>query len=156
MSSCIRTRKGTELTKFNKFEFYYNNPFKQERFSFLFTQSDTFYYKKYSKNGDSLYFSLLPYGQRIHINNFVSRLDSLTLTGYGQKDSEQGVFFTYLDFGNERHELSITRIILPEEFKIFNAWLRNKLDSLPFTYIKNEIQFHYDNGKQNLNKGSSN
>lgn len=141
---CFRIRKGKALTQFKKFEYTYKNQYRQEHFSFLFTESDSFYFKKYDRQGDSLYVSILPIEQRFQINNFLTGFDTLLTHVDYQPNSDQGIFGIFLDFGNETQETTFPRIHGSEAFTSFNNWLKTIKDSLRFTLIKNEIPFHFE------------
>ena len=142
LASC-RFRTGAELTKFNKFEFSYRNPSTSKYFSLLFTQSDTIFLKKYEPNNqDSLFFSVLPAGQRFHIDDFVTRLDSLDLGPLNDLNLRLGWFIIYLDFGIERQKIGIPDLHPSAEVKKFTEWVNKMMDSLSFVFSNKKLTFN--------------
>lgn len=133
------------MTKFRRFEITCRNFAKAEYFSVLFTQSDTFYIKKYSSsNIDTLYFSDLPNYSRTEIDRFVRTINHTPLDSMMDFKSMSDAFFYYLDYGNEEHTIHLQSEKPPKAFSRFNNWINRIRDSLHFTMINNDIKFKED------------
>jgi hypothetical protein len=140
-----RFRTGDELTKFNKFEFSYINPDSAKYFSFLFTQANMIFIKKYAvDNNDSTFYANLLSSERDHIDGFVKVSDMLPNDSLEDFNHSEVRFYIYLNYVNEKHSVYIHSLNPPKAFNNFNHWVNQVRDSLKFVFIDTTIRFEED------------
>jgi hypothetical protein len=144
---CIQPRKGDELTKFKSFQYSYQNSSTLKYFSVMFTQSDTFFLKRYSlTNHDTLSYSLLSFTVRDKINAFVKKINSFISFSDSLNDLKDGperIVFE-LSFINETSSIYCQSFHPPltiVEFKNFIDSLKNHSTFIPIDTV---IQFRED------------
>lgn len=150
LTGCSPFRKGNELTKFKNFQFTFEDPSNSKYFSVLFSQTDTFFLKRYShSNIDTLYYSILPDSGRSIINIFVIKINSLafdSLKFHPLEDfnSDKVKAFLYFDYPNGYTDINIHSLHPPIAFKKFDNWVNKIIENSQFNFADTSINFKED------------
>jgi len=150
LSSCSPFRKDNALTQFKRFEFSFRDPATSKYFSILFSQSDTFFLKKYSHfNNDTLFYSTLPDSGRSIINTFVININSLAFHPSKPDSIEdfnpnKATFALYIDYFDENQRVRFHSLHLPTAFKEFKNWVNLIIDNSKFQVADTIINFNED------------
>ena len=150
ITGCSPFRKGGELTKFKNFQFSFEDPSNSKYFSVLFSQTDTFFLKRYShSNNDTLYYSILPDSGRSIINIFSIKINSLafdSLRSHPLEDfnSNKARTLLYFDYPNGYTNINIHSLHPPIVFKNFNDWINRIIENLHFNFADTSINFKED------------
>ena len=159
LSSCSPFRKGNDLTQFQRFEFSFRDPTTSKYFSVLFSQSDTFFLKKYShSNKDTLFFSTLPDSGRSIINTFLININSsafhpLKPDSIEDFNPNSARFALYIDYSDENQHVDFHSLHPPTAFKEFKNWVNMIIDNSKFDVADTMIKFKED---ENIHKDLSN
>lgn len=150
LTGCSPFRKGDELTKFKSFQFSFEDPSNSKYFSVLFSQTDTFFLKRYShSNIDTLYYSVLPDSGRSIINIFAIKINSLafdSLRFHPLEDfnCDQAKIFLYFEYPNGYTNINIHSLHPPIAFKQFNRWADKIIENSHLNLADTSINFKED------------
>jgi hypothetical protein len=156
---CFHFRRGEELTKFKRFQYFHQNLFDKRYFAVMFTQSDTFYLKKYSlTNRDTLSYALLPSSERTYINKFVKTMDTFASAfSYDSlidlKNNSERIVFD-LNFTDETISVYCQSFQPPLAITEFTSWVNSLKSHMNFIPIDSVIGFNDSANHKDIQKYS--
>jgi hypothetical protein len=147
LAGCNPFREGNELTKFETFQFSFQDPANSKYFSVLFSQGDTVFLKRGSHaDNDSVLYSILPDSARSIINRFVTdiNLSAFHPVKVGSiEDFNPGKvrFPIYIDYSDESQQVTFHSLHPPAALEKFYRWVNKFIDNSKFYYINRTINF---------------
>ncbi len=147
LGGCTSFRKGNELTKFETFEFSFQDPANSKFFSVLFSQSDTVFLKKSPhSNNDSVFYSILPDSGRLMINKFVININSSAFhptrpDSIEDNNPSKVKFSVYIGYSDESQQVVFHSLHPPLALVEFNNWVNKFIDSSKFHYTRATVNF---------------
>jgi hypothetical protein len=147
LTGCSPFRKGNELTKFESFQFSFQDPSNSKYFSVLFSQSDTVFLKKYShSDNDTVLYSILPDSARSIINKFVIDINSsvmhpVKVDSLEDSNPSKVKFYFYIDYSDGSQQANFHSLHPPAALEKFYSWVNQFIDNSKFYYINRAINF---------------